>query len=111
MSVIQLQREITRQLGSRDPLLVDRGDHSLILLVAVAQVPVSKYGKYLKLFGIPVYFTVWIALKSESKWKYKLPYSKDHPLGHDRVIGVNGGAVEEEWNAIDFTDLIWQQIE
>ena len=40
MSVIQLQREIIRQLGSRDPLLVDRGDHSLILLVAVAQVPV-----------------------------------------------------------------------
>ena len=40
MSVIQLQREIISQLGNRDPLLVDRGDHSLILLVAVAQVPV-----------------------------------------------------------------------
>ena len=40
-----------------------------------------------------------------SKNNYQIPYSKNHPLRHDRVIGVDWGAIEKEWDAVDFTDL------
>ena len=39
---------------------------------------------------------------------YFVPDSKDYPLRHDRVVSVNGGAVEQEWDAVDVTDLMFE---
>ena len=40
------------------------------------------------------------------KFKFLLPQCKNHPLRHDRVVGVDGRAVEQERDTVDVTDLM-----
>ena len=52
IQLVRERRELIGQISSREPFLVDRGDHGLVLLVAVAQVP-GRY-KIVIIYLIPV---------------------------------------------------------
>ena len=52
-------------------------------------------------------YRVYNNLSFNTKFKlYFVPESKYHPLSHDRVVCVDGRAVEQERDAFDVADLM-----